>query len=114
MKFLQSLFHWDADASVFEKALTVVLALFGIFCVTFLVLSSFGAFNNYVSQAAHEAGFGVKILGFVVLAATVFWGWLNFSDRVPFKVNQMVFILSIVILLILIVNINCGFRFNFA
>jgi hypothetical protein len=114
MKFLQSLFHWDADQGLFEKLLTVVLALFGITLIMVLVLSSYGVFDNYLSQSARAAGAGVKLLGTVVLAGTVFWGYINFSEKVPFKVNDMAFIVSLLILLVLVININCGFRFNFA
>jgi hypothetical protein len=114
MKFLQSLFHWDADAGVFTKVLTVFLALFGIGIIVTLLASSFGAFDNDVSKAAHQAGVGVKFIGALVLAGTAFWGYINFSEKIPFKVNDMVFIISLLALLVLIVNINCGFRFNFA
>lgn len=112
MKFLQSLFHWDSSASVFEKAMTVLSVLFGSTLVIYLLLASFGVGNSYVAQAAHEAK-GTKVLGFLLLAGTVFWAYINFSERIPFKVNGMAFILSLVVLLILIVNVNCGFRFNF-
>lgn len=110
MKFLQKLFHWDADQGPFEKGLTVLLAIFGIFCIVWLIVASYGVGNTYLAEA-HKLGKG----GSETLWATVLfviagvWAWAVFSDRVPFKINDIVAVISILILLILAVNANTGF-----
>lgn len=108
--FLGKLFQWDSDASLLEKILTVVFALFGIFCMLWLIIASYGIGNTLLAQA-HKAGHGFSETLFATLfyAGAAFWGWLNFSDRVPFKVNQMIFIISFLLLIILGVNANTGF-----
>lgn len=110
MKFLQKLFHWDADQSPFEKGLTVVLALFGIFCILWLVVASYGVGNTYLAQA-HKAAHGgsASIWATVLFIACGVWAWAVFSDRFPFKINDFVAIIGILILLVLAVNANTGF-----
>lgn len=110
MKFLQRLFHWEPTASAFEKILTVLLALFGIFCVLWLVVASYGVGNTFLAQAHQKANGGSASLWATVLfILCAVWAWAVFSDRVPFKVNETVAIIGILILLILAVNANTGF-----
>jgi hypothetical protein len=108
--FLNKIFHWDADQGIGTRILTVVLALFGIFCMLWLIVASYGVGNTLLAQA-HKAGHGGSETLFATLlfAGAAFWGWINFTDRVPFKVNDIIFIISLLILIILGVNANTGF-----
>jgi hypothetical protein len=108
--FLQRVFHWDADDSVLTKILTVVFGLFGIVLMFILIGSSYGIGHNLLAQA-HRAGHGGSETLFATLffAGAAFWGWLNFSERIPFKVNDIVAIIILLILIILGVNANTGF-----
>lgn len=110
MNFLQRLFHWDASQGLFEKILTIILALFGIVCVLWLIIASYGVGHTYLAKA-HQAGHGGNEAFFATLlyAGAAFWAWLIFTDRVPFKVNEIVAIIGLLILIILGVNANTGF-----
>jgi hypothetical protein len=110
LNFLNSIFHWDADQGVFSKVLSVLLALFGIFCLGWLIVASYGIGNTLLAQA-HTAGHGGSETFFATLffAAAAFWGWINFTDRIPFKVNDMVWIIGVLVLIVLGVNANTGF-----
>jgi hypothetical protein len=108
--FLNGIFHWDADQKWPTRVLTVVCALFGIFCMLWLIVASYGVGHTYLAQA-HKAGHGGSETLFATLffAGAFFWGWINFTDRIPFKVNDMVAIIGLLILIILGVNANTGF-----
>lgn len=110
MKFLQRLFHWERKATVFEKAITVASALFGIFCVLWLIIASYGIGNTYLAQA-HRAAHGgsASIWATVLFVLTAVWTRAVFSDRVRFKVNEIVAVIVILVLLVLGVNANTGF-----
>jgi hypothetical protein len=108
--FLNTLFRWDKNASLFEKILTVVLALFGIGLMLVLIGASYGIGNSLLAQA-HEKANGVSASLFATLffAAAGFWAWINFTDRIPFKVNDMLVIIVLLLLIVLGVNANTGF-----
>lgn len=108
--FLNKIFHWDANDSALTKVLTVVLAIFFLAIVVILIGSSYGIGHNLLAQA-HKAGHGGSETIFATLffGGAIFWGWLNFTDRTPFKVNDMIFIISLLLLIILGVNANTGF-----
>lgn len=108
--FLGKLFQWEKDATLFEKILTVVLALFGITLLLILIFTSYGIGNNFLAQA-HRAGHGASETLFATLffAGAAFWGWINFTDRITFKVNDMLVIIVLLLLIILGVNANTGF-----
>jgi hypothetical protein len=108
--FLDKIFQWDADQGLFAKILTVVFGLFGIALILILIGSSYGIGNNLIAQA-HKAGHGGSETLFATLffAGAAFWGWINFTDRIPFKVNDMVVIITLLVLIILGVNANTGF-----
>jgi hypothetical protein len=75
-----------------------------------LIVASYGVGHTYLAQA-HKAGHGGSETLFATLffAGAFFWGWINFTDRIPFKVNDMVAIIGLLILIILGVNANTGF-----
>jgi hypothetical protein len=108
--FLGKLFQWDADQGLFSKILTVILALFGVGCLLVLIGASYGIGNTLLAQA-HKAGHGGSetIFATLLFAGAAFWGWINFSDRISFKVNDLVVIIGLLILIILGVNANTGF-----
>lgn len=108
--FFDKLFHWDSDQGTFTKILSILLALFGLFCLGWLVIASYGIGHTQLAMA-HKAGHGGSETLFATLffAGAAFWGWLNFTDRVKFQVNQMLFIVSLLVLIILGVNANTGF-----
>lgn len=107
MKFLQRLFHWDADQSNFEKGLTVVLALFFIVVALWLMIASFGVGNSPIAND-HRAGgsTGLALLFFILCGV---WTWAVFSDKVPFKVNEVVAIITMFLLFALAILFNVGF-----
>lgn len=108
--FLSRLFHWDADQGPFEKILTVVLALFGITLIVILIGSSYGIGNNLLAQAHQKGhGFSETLFATLLYAGAAFWGWINFTDRIKFQVNDMVVIIGLMVLIILGVNANTGF-----
>jgi hypothetical protein len=108
--FLNKFFHWDADQGIFSKVLTVILAVFFLVVMAILIGSSYGIGHNLLAKA-HTAGHGGSetLFATLIFAGAAFWGWLNFTDRVPFKVNDMIFIISLLLLIILGVNANTGF-----
>lgn len=108
--FLNKIFHWDADQGIGAKILTIVFALFGIFCILWLVVASYGVGHTLLAQA-HQAGHGGSETIFATLffAGAAFWGWINFTDRIKFQVNDMVVIIVLLVLIILGVNANTGF-----
>lgn len=115
MKFLQhvvgSLF--DADQGWVAKAVTAVCFLLVLVFIYFGLFGSFGVGASYNEIAVHAraAGFWWKVLGTILLAITIRWDYLNFSDRIKFQVDPMVFGISVVFSLALIICVNCGFRF---
>jgi hypothetical protein len=115
MNYLQKIFHWDRNQSTFEKWLTVILAL-GIVVIGFVyfgVIGSFGVGASYndIAQHAREAGVWWKIPGTLVLLFSIWWDYILFSDHYKFKLNEDLRGPSILLLWILVICINCGFRF---
>lgn len=55
-----------------EKIFNLIVAVAIAALVLFLVASSYGLFNNFLSQASHAAGGAWKVLGTVLIAASVF------------------------------------------
>src|SRR5690348_5873991 len=110
IKFLQSVFHWDSDAKTSEKVLTVVFGLFGLFCIGWLIIASYGIGNTNLAQA-HKAGHGGSETFFATIffAGAAVWGWFNFTDRIKWKVNSTVAVIVLLILITLGVNANTGF-----
>lgn len=108
--FLSKIFHWDEDQGWFEKGLTVFLALFFVIIMFILIGSSYGIGHNQLALA-HRAGHGGSETLFATLfyAGAALWGWLVFSDRVSFKVNDTIAIIGLLLLIILGVNANTGF-----
>lgn len=109
MKFLQSLFKWDTGASAVEKFMTVAVVLLAGICLIILFGSCWGLFNNDISRAARTATSFDKIMGAVLLCAAIFWAWWNWTDRVPFKINDT----AATILLALLIVFSALFRVGF-
>lgn len=105
--FIRKTLGLDSDVGPVGVIISALLVIFGACVLGYLLLASFGVGGSQLAEASR--GRGSSVLGLLLLAVTVFWAWLNFSDRVPFKVSDMAFILSLVILIILIVNVNTGF-----
>lgn len=66
--FFDKLFHWDSDQGTFTKILSILLALFGLFCLGWLVIASYGIGHTQLAMA-HKAGHG----GSETLFATLFF-----------------------------------------
>lgn len=105
--FIKKALGIDEGVGSFGVFLSAVLVLFGAGLLVFLLIASFGVGHTALAEASK--GRGSSVLGVLVLAITAAWAWLNFTDRIPFRVSTMAFIISLLILIILIVNINTGF-----
>lgn len=110
MKFLSKLFHFDSDAGPVEKAITVIVPIGAIILFTWLILASYGVGNTDLAKA-HEAARGghASFWATILYLAAGFWAWWNWTDRIPFKVNDIVATIILVVLIILGVNANTGF-----
>lgn len=115
MKFLQRFFQWDADQGWFAKGVSVLTFLFFVVVAGYFgVLGSFGVGNTYLAQNGRAAGAGWHVLGAILLVLTLVWDYLNFSDRIRFRLKDGVFGVTFIALIALIILVNCGFRFPFA
>lgn len=95
------------DVGTVGVIISALSLLFGAFLICWLLIASFGVGHTQLAEASK--GRGSSVLGILLLIVTVIWAWANFSERVPFKVSDMAFIISLLILIILIVNVNTGF-----
>ena len=95
----------DAGVGPVGVVISALLCIFGAVLFFLLLFNSFGIGNAIFASGAYHGSRGVGIVFLCVLA---FWAWLNFSDRVPFKVSDMAFILSLVIGFILLILYNSG------
>lgn len=110
MKFLQSLFHFDRTAGAFEKIMTVFVVLFVGALLIWLVAASYGIGNSNLAQAHRLAhGGSASVFATLILLAAGFWAWFNWTDRIPFQVNDIVATCILLSLIILAVNANTGF-----
>lgn len=110
MKFLRSVFHWDADASIVEKIITVLVPIGVAVLLLWLIIASYGIGHTDLARA-HQLGHGGSetIFATILYAAAAFWAWWNWTDRIPFRVNDIVATLVLLALIILAVNANTGF-----
>lgn len=110
MKFLKSLFHFDDGASLFEKIMTIVVPCFAAFLIIWLILASYGVGNSALAKA-HEAAHGgsASLWATVLFIGAAVWAWLNWTDRIAFRVNDIVATIILLVLIILAVNANTGF-----
>src|SRR4051812_27737447 len=89
MQFLKSLFKFDADATTSQKVFTVLPIFIAAFVFIWLFGSCFQVFhNNDIARAAATATGGQHLLGGVFLILAAFWAWVNWTDRVPFRINE--------------------------
>lgn len=88
MDFIKKLFAFTGATGTVGKVLTVVGGLLFLFVFFWLLTSAWGLWNNDISQAAHVAGAGVKIVGWILFGAAIFWAWWNWSDSIPFRINE--------------------------
>jgi hypothetical protein len=111
MTFLKNLFHTDPDAGPAEKFITyfVPIFVFVVLAIAFLMCWEVLQFG-FIYEAARLTGFGGKLLGTVLLFAAAVWAWANETDRVPFRVNQLVATLLLVILIIFSLLAYTGFQ----
>lgn len=110
MKFLKSVFHFDEGASLFEKIITILVPCFVAFLVIWLILASYGVGNSALAKA-HEAAHGgsASLWATVLFIGAGLWAWFNWTDRIPWKVNDIVATIILLALIILAVNANTGF-----
>lgn len=106
--FIRKALGLDQGVGAFGVILSGVLVLFGGVLILVLLGSSFGIGNAIF---AHDEKHGSRVLGVLFLLIYIFWAWLNFSDRIPFKVSDMAFVFSLIIGLALIVLYNSGHLF---
>lgn len=88
--------------------LSAVLVLGGAALLIWLLLASFGVGNAFFASGPYH---GSRFVGVIWLLVLAFWAWINFSERIPFKVSDMAWILSLVIGIILLVLYNSGHLF---
>jgi hypothetical protein len=101
MNFLKNLFKTDPGAGPMEKFVTYVVPIGVLILLSWLILASYGVGNSDLARAA--------IWATLLYAAAIFWAWWNWTDRIPFRVNDIVATLLILVLLVLAVNANTGF-----
>lgn len=109
MNFLKNVFHFDSDAGPFEKAITVIVPVAVAILLGWLILASYGVGNSDLARA-HEASRGnASVWATVIFLIAGLWSWFNWTDRIPFKVNDVVATVILLVLIILGVNANTGF-----
>lgn len=108
--FLSKIFEWGKDAKTSEKVLTIVFGLFGLACIVWLILASYGIGHTNLA-VAHQRGHGGNETFFatVFFAGAAVCGWLNFTDRIKWKVNPTVAVIILLVLIVFGVNANTGF-----
>ena len=107
MKF--KLFKFDADDSKAKRIATYVC--FGLVVVWFIVayFSVWGIFNNALSKMAATATGGESTLGFILLLAAGGWFYINWWDKIPFRVGGGMVQLVTGLLLVFSLLAYCGF-----
>jgi drug/metabolite transporter (DMT)-like permease len=111
MNFLKNLFKTDPGAGPMEKFVTYVVPIGVLILLSWLILASYGVGNSDLARA-HETvkdPTSAAIWATLLYAAAIFWAWWNWTDRIPFRVNDIVATLLILVLLVLAVNANTGF-----
>jgi hypothetical protein len=111
MKFLKSVFKWDSDAGPVEKILTVVVPIGALILFAWLILASYGVGHSDLAvahQTLKNPG-SAAIFATILLFAAAFWAWWNWTDRIPFKVNEIVATIILLLLIILAINANTNF-----
>lgn len=109
--FLNSLFHFDEDAGFMEKFITVAVpVLAGIFFF-WLIASSYGIFNNDISRAHERTTHPgqAAIIATILFAGAAVWAWFNWTDRIKWRVNDVVATVILLVLIALGVLSNTGF-----
>ena len=111
MKFLKSVFHFDSDAGPLEKIVTILVPCFVAFLLIWLILASYGVGHSALARA-HQLlphGGSASVIATILYGAAAFWAWFNWTDRIPWKVNDIVAGLILVVLVILAINANTNF-----
>ena len=111
MNFLKNLFKFDSGAGTFEKVITVLVPVGAVVLLGWLILASYGVGNSDLARAHQtmkDPASGA-LWATIILAGAIFWAWWNWTDRVPFRVNDIVATLILLGLLILAINANTGF-----
>lgn len=110
MKFLQSLFHFDRTAGAVERIMTVFVVFLVATLVIWLIVASYGVGNSNLAKAHQLAhGGSASFFATLIYLAAAFWAWFNWTDRIPFRVNDIVATIILLALIILAVNVNTGF-----
>lgn len=105
--FIRKALGLDEGVGTFGVILSAVLVLFGAGILVFLLVASFGIGHTQLAEASKHRG--SSVLGVLLLLGTIVWAWLNFTDRIPFQVSTFAFVVSLLILIVLIVNVNTDF-----
>lgn len=110
MKLFDKVFHWNADDSLFTQIISILSVAFGVVCLGWLIVASYGIGSTKLAQA-HTAGHGGSetIFATIIYAAAAFWVWINVTDRVTFRVTALAFAIVTLLLIIIGVNANTGF-----
>ena len=109
MKFVKSLFRFDPAASFMEKAVTVFVPLLAGSLLIWLIVASYGVGHSALAHSAQLARPNARIWGTLILLAAAFWAWWNWTDRIPFRVNDIVATIVLLLLIVLAINANTGF-----
>jgi len=112
MRFIVKLFDFDRDQKGFERGLSYVLVFGFIGFLIYCIVSSFGVFDNFLSRNGRWAGGWWHALGVIALIGMIYWDYINFSERIKFRLKDGVFAISFLLAIILVICINCGFRFD--
>lgn len=89
--------------------LITIAAVFGLGLIAFLLLSSYGVFNNFISYDAKFSPVWMKVVGTIILAADVYYCYVIIKDNT--KATKWAGLIAAVGL-VLAVGFNVGFKFT--
>jgi hypothetical protein len=112
MNFLKNLFRHDPTAGPMEKFVTYFVPIVAFLLFFWLFGSAwqlFGAHANDISRAAHLAPKWSHVVGTILFFVAIFWAWWNWTEKIPFRVNDTAATVTLLLLLIFSVAFYCGF-----
>jgi hypothetical protein len=115
MNFIRRALSLDADQKgAFTYISLIISALIVLAVLYFGILGSFGvgASYNFIARNARWAGFGWKILGTIVLLATIWFDYHAATNTLKPKINETIQAIIVIASIALIILVNCGFRFD--
>jgi multisubunit Na+/H+ antiporter MnhB subunit len=115
-KFFKQLFDFDANTNLLSKIVTFAVVVPLYLVAFYVLLSSFGLFDNDVSRFAHYATTqrpAAHLWGFIWLAVCTFGLWAHYSNYfLKFEIAPGAISAVILFAFGIAIMINCNFRFD--